>query len=69
MILLLRQFGVRDTFLSGSSRSDGNLLAGDDLPYYHYKVAQFARHFLPRMRPQGRSVLEVGCGRGRACVG
>ena len=45
-------------------RSDGNLLAGDDAPYYHYKGAQFAERFLPQIRPEGRVVLDVGCGAG-----
>jgi SAM-dependent methyltransferase len=45
-------------------RSDGNLLAGDDAPYYQYKGAQFAERFLPQIHPEGRAVLDVGCGAG-----
>lgn len=45
-------------------RSDGNLLAGDDSPYYHYKATQFAERFLPQIHPEGRVVLDVGCGAG-----
>jgi ubiquinone/menaquinone biosynthesis C-methylase UbiE len=45
-------------------RSDGNLLAGDDAPYYRYKGDQFAERFLPQIHPEGRAVLDVGCGAG-----
>lgn len=45
-------------------REDGNLLAGDDAPYYHYKAAQFAALMLPRIPVEGLSVLDVGCGAG-----
>jgi SAM-dependent methyltransferase len=45
-------------------REDGNLLAGDDSPYYHYKAAQFSSRFLPVIPVEGLSVLDVGCGPG-----
>lgn len=45
-------------------RDDGNLLAGDDAPYYHYKAELFAAQMLPRIPVEGLSVLDVGCGAG-----
>lgn len=45
-------------------RASGNLLAGDDSPYYEYKAAQFKERFDPKIRVEGRSVLDVGCGPG-----
>lgn len=46
------------------TREDGNLLAGDDAPYYRYKAAQFSAQMLPRIPVEGLSVLDVGCGAG-----
>jgi ubiquinone/menaquinone biosynthesis C-methylase UbiE len=45
-------------------REDGNLLAGDDSPYYQYKAEQFSARFLPRIPVAGLDVLDVGCGAG-----
>jgi ubiquinone/menaquinone biosynthesis C-methylase UbiE len=45
-------------------RPDGNLLAGDDSPYYRYKAALFSRKFLPKIPIDGLSLLDVGCGPG-----
>ena len=45
-------------------REDGNLLAGDDSPYYQYKAEQFSARFLPRIPVSGLDVLDVGCGAG-----
>jgi SAM-dependent methyltransferase len=42
----------------------GNLLAGDDSPYDEYKAAQFRERFDPKIRVEGLSVLDVGCGPG-----
>jgi 2-polyprenyl-3-methyl-5-hydroxy-6-metoxy-1,4-benzoquinol methylase len=43
-----------------SEREDGNLLTGDDNPYYRYKAAQFAAWFLPQIPVEGLNVLDVG---------
>ena len=50
-------------------RSDDNLLAGDDAPYYRYKADLFSTKFLPQVPIEGHSVLEVGCGAGRNLSG
>jgi SAM-dependent methyltransferase len=50
-------------------RSDDNLLAGDDAPYYRYKADLFSTKFLPQVPIEGRAVLEVGCGAGRNLSG
>jgi ubiquinone/menaquinone biosynthesis C-methylase UbiE len=47
-----------------ADRSDGNLLAGDDAPYFHYKAEQFGKRFLPQIPVEGLRVLDVGCGAG-----
>ena len=51
------------------SRSDDNVLAGDDAPYYRYKADLFSTKFLPQVPIEGHSVLEVGCGAGRNLSG
>lgn len=45
-------------------RPSDNLLAGDDAPYYEYKAALFRDRFDPKIRVEGLSVLDVGCGPG-----
>lgn len=45
-------------------RGAGNLVAGDDDPYYRYKRAKFLRLFLATLDVSGRRVLELGCGPG-----
>jgi SAM-dependent methyltransferase len=50
-------------------RRDGNRLAGDDAPYYHYKGAQFNQKLMPKLPVSGRSVLDVGCGAGGSLAG
>ena len=46
------------------SRGNGNVVAGDDTPFYRYQRAQFVSRFLLRMPIHQRSVLEIGCGPG-----
>lgn len=46
------------------TRKDGNRLAGDDAPYYHYKASLMQKRFLPRLPVSGLSILDVGCGAG-----
>jgi ubiquinone/menaquinone biosynthesis C-methylase UbiE len=46
------------------SRESNQELAGDDSPYYRYKRDLFLKRFLPKVRVEGRAVLEVGCGPG-----
>jgi SAM-dependent methyltransferase len=45
-------------------RPSGNLLAGDDAPYYQYKDALFRDRFYRKIPVAGLSVLDVGCGPG-----
>lgn len=45
-------------------RPSGNLLAGDNAPYYEYKAALFRERFDPKIPVEGLSVLDVGCGPG-----
>lgn len=45
------------------SRSNNNVIAGDDEPYYRYKRDQFLK-VLHHLDVKGKSVLEVGCGPG-----
>jgi SAM-dependent methyltransferase len=45
-------------------RSSGNLLAGDDAPYYQYKDALVRERFNPHIPIEGLAVLDVGCGPG-----
>ena len=45
-------------------RPSGNLLAGDASPYEEYKAAEFRERFDPKIRVEGLSVLDVGCGPG-----
>ena len=45
-------------------RVSGNLMAGDDSPYEEYKAAKFRERFDPKIRVEGLSVLDVGCGPG-----
>jgi ubiquinone/menaquinone biosynthesis C-methylase UbiE len=46
------------------NRPSGNLLAGDDAPYYEYKDALVRERFNPHIPIEGLSVLDVGCGPG-----
>jgi len=46
------------------NRQDGNVLAGDDAPYYHYKGRLVGSRFLPRIPTKGKTILDVGCGAG-----
>jgi SAM-dependent methyltransferase len=42
----------------------GELMAGDDTPFYRYKRATFSRRLLARVPVENATVLEVGCGPG-----
>lgn len=44
-------------------RGNGNVIAGDDEPYYHYKRQRFLE-LLYELNLEGKNVLEVGCGPG-----
>lgn len=44
-------------------RSDDNIIAGDDEPYYRYKRDRFLE-MLNTIKFDGKNVLEVGCGPG-----
>lgn len=46
-----------------SSREGGNVIAGDDEPYYRYKRERFL-DLLNGVDFKGKSVLEIGCGPG-----
>lgn len=46
-----------------AKRNKGNVIAGDDEPYYRYKREQFLKLF-HQIDFKGKSVLEVGCGPG-----
>jgi SAM-dependent methyltransferase len=46
------------------ARKSGNLLAGDDAPYWHHKARLFSRTLRPHVQVEGRAVLDVGCGPG-----
>jgi SAM-dependent methyltransferase len=50
-------------------RRDGNRLAGDDDPYYHYKGNLVRQKFTPNLPVEGHSVLDVGCGAGGSLGG
>ena len=45
-------------------RTDSNVFAGLDTPFYRYKRSKFLREFLNAMPVAGTTVLEVGCGPG-----
>jgi SAM-dependent methyltransferase len=45
-------------------RTDDNVLAGDDNPYYAYKRSKFLRRFLDTIDFQSKTILEVGFGPG-----
>lgn len=47
-----------------AERSAGNVIAGDDTPFYEYKRDAVIARFLRRMPVAGANVLEVGCGPG-----
>jgi len=47
-----------------SDRAGGNVVAGDDEPFYRYKREKFVRTFLDDLGVKGQSCLEVGCGPG-----
>jgi ubiquinone/menaquinone biosynthesis C-methylase UbiE len=46
------------------SRKNGNLLAGDDAPYWRHKAGLFSRTLLTQVSVEDRAVLDVGCGPG-----
>lgn len=46
-----------------AKRNNGNVIAGDDEPYYEYKRQQFLRIF-NKINFRGKSVLELGSGPG-----
>jgi ubiquinone/menaquinone biosynthesis C-methylase UbiE len=46
-----------------TTRSNGNLLAGDEEPYYNYKRKEFLR-LLHQIPFENKNVLELGCGTG-----
>jgi SAM-dependent methyltransferase len=52
-----------------AERRDGNRLAGDDAPYYHYKGELFNKKLMPKLPVRGHSVLDVGCGAGGSLAG
>ncbi len=45
------------------ARQEGNVIAGDDEPYYHYKRQRFLE-MLQKVDFKDKKVLEVGCGPG-----
>ena len=47
-----------------ANRGPGNLVAGDDNPFFRYKRKKFVKRFLQTIDFSSKVVLEVGCGPG-----